>query len=103
MIGTWSRRPPRPDPASRGGAISTVIVKTWTRPGVAGWFVVMKMRRLELRAGATKQHDNKAGPRRDYWIKEIRHRELELVANAEASSARMVEACRDKPPKPQQT
>ena len=59
----------------------------------------MKMRKLELRAGAPKAH-GKAGPGRDYWIKEIRHREMELVANAENAYARMVEAWREKPPKP---
>ncbi|WP_146010402.1 transposase, partial [Acidimangrovimonas sediminis] len=68
----------------------------WARPA----FVGMKMRKLALRAGAPKQHGNKPGPGRDYWIKEIRHREMELVANAEASYARMVEAWKDKPPKP---
>jgi transposase len=71
----------------------------WARPA----FVAMKMRKLELRAGAPKQHGNKPGPGRDYWIKEIRHREMELVANAEASYARMVEAWRDKPRKPKTT
>lgn len=69
----------------------------WARPA----FVAMKMRRLELRAGAPKAH-GKAGPGRDYWIKELRHREMELVANAEASYAKMVEAWREKPPKPQE-
>jgi hypothetical protein len=54
---------------------------------------------LELRAGAPKAH-GKAGPGRDYWIKELRHREIELVANAENAYARMVEAWREKPPKP---
>ena len=34
------------------------------------------------------------------WIKELRHREMELVANAEASYAKMVEAWREKPPRP---
>jgi transposase len=68
----------------------------WARPA----FVAMKMRKLALRAGAPKEHGNKPGPGRDYWIKEIRHREMELVANAEASYARMVEAWREKPPKP---
>jgi transposase len=67
----------------------------WARPA----FVAMKMRRLELRAGAPKAH-GKAGPGRDYWIKELRHREMELVANAEGSYAKMVEAWREKPPKP---
>jgi len=67
----------------------------WARPA----FVAMKMRKLELRAGAPKAH-GPAGPGHDYWIKEIRHREMELVAQAEAAYARMVEARRDKPPKP---
>jgi transposase len=66
----------------------------WARPA----FVAMKMRKLELRAGAPKAH-GKVGPGRDYWIKELRHREMELVANAEAAYARMVEAWREKPPK----
>ncbi|QSZ60461.1 IS110 family transposase [Rhizobium sp. ZX09] len=68
----------------------------WARPA----FVAMKMRKLELRAGAAKAH-GPAGPARDYWIKEIRHREMELVAQAEAAYAAMVEAWRDRPPKPQ--
>lgn len=66
----------------------------WARPA----FVAMKMRRLELRAGASRAH-GKAGPGHDYWIKELRHREMELVANAEASYAKMVDAWREKPPK----
>jgi transposase len=68
----------------------------WARPA----FVAMKMRKLALRAGAPKAHGNKPGPERDYWIKEIRHREMELVANAEAAYARMVEAWQNRPPKP---
>lgn len=68
----------------------------WARPA----FVAMKMRKLELRAGAPRAH-GPAGPGRDYWIKEIRHREMELVAQAELAYARMVEAWRDKPPKTQ--
>lgn len=71
----------------------------WARPA----FVAMKMHKLELRAGAPKQHGNTPGPGRDYWINEIRHREMEPVANTEASRARMVEAWRDKPPKPKPT
>lgn len=67
----------------------------WARPA----FVAMKMRKLELRAGAPRAH-GPAGPGHDYWIKEIRHREMELVAQAEAAYARMVEAWRDKPSKP---
>jgi transposase len=67
----------------------------WARPA----FVAMKMRKLELRAGAPRAH-GPAGPGRDYWIKEIRHREMDLVAQAEAAYAAMVEAWRDRPPKP---
>jgi hypothetical protein len=67
----------------------------WARPA----FVAMKMRKLALRAGAPKAHGH-AGPGRDYWIRELRHREMELVANAEVSYARMAEAWREKPPKP---
>lgn len=63
-------------------------------------FVAMKMRKPELRAGAARAH-GPAGPCRDCWIKEIRHRELELVAQAEAACAAMVEAWRDRPPKSQ--
>lgn len=59
----------------------------------------MKMRKLELRAGAPKAHGT-AGPGRDYWIKELRHREMDLVAQAEAAYAAMVEAWKDRPPKP---
>ena len=68
----------------------------WARPA----FVAMKMRKLELRAGAARAH-GPAGPGRDYWIKEIRHREMELVAQAEAAYAAMVKAWTDKPAKPQ--
>lgn len=69
----------------------------WARPA----FVAMKMRKLELRAGAPKAH-GRAGPGRDYWIKELRHREMELVSNAEAAYAKMVEAWREKPPNPKE-
>lgn len=67
----------------------------WARPA----FVAMKMRKLELKAGAPRAH-GKAGPARDYWIKEIRHREMELVANAEAAYARTVTSWKAKPKKP---
>lgn len=40
----------------------------WARPA----FVAMKMRKIELRAGAQKAH-GKAGPGCDCWIKELRH------------------------------
>ena len=67
----------------------------WARPA----FVAMKMLKLEMRAGAPRAH-GPAGPGHDYWIKEIRHREMELVAQAEAAYARMVEAWTDRPCKP---
>ncbi|WP_140846787.1 IS110 family transposase [Paracoccus sp. FO-3] len=70
----------------------------WARPA----FVAMKMRKLELRAGAPRAH-GQAGPGHDYWIKEIRHREMELLAQAEAAYACMVKAWRDRPPKPHKT
>ena len=66
----------------------------WARPA----FVAMKMRKLELKAGAPRAH-GKAGPGRDYWIKEIRHREMELVAHAEAAYTKMAENWRAKPVK----
>ena len=65
----------------------------WARPA----FVAMKMRKLELKAGAPRAY-GKAGPGRDYWIKEIRHRELELVGYAEAAYAKMAENWQPRPP-----
>ena len=62
----------------------------------------MKMRRLELQSGAPKAH-GKAGAARDYWIKELREREMALVENAETAYAKMVEAWKDRPPNPQKT
>lgn len=70
----------------------------WARPA----FVAMKMRKLELRAGAAKAH-GAVGPARDFWIKKIRHREMELVAQAEAAYAAKVVAWRDRPAKPQKS
>ncbi len=67
----------------------------WARPA----FVAMKMRRLELQSGAPKTH-GKAGPARDYWIKELREREMALVENAETAYAKMVEAWKERPPNP---
>ena len=81
----WSRRGEkshqRPKKSEKGAVQQHPY--QWARPA----FVAMKMRKLELRAGAPKAY-GKAGPGRDYWIKELRHREMELVANAEASYAR---------------
>jgi len=66
----------------------------WARPA----FVAMKMRKLELKAGAPRAY-GKAGPGRDYWIKEIRRREMELVAQAEEAYSRTVVAWKPKRPK----
>lgn len=87
--------------------IATLIWTGLTKQEPYGWarpaFVAIKMRKLKLRDGATKQHGNKPGPGRDHRIKEIRHHEMELVANAEASQARMEDAWPSKPPKPKPT
>ena len=61
-------------------------------------FQAMKMRKVALKAGAPREY-GKAGPGRDYWIKEIRHREMDYVKRAEDAYARMVEAWRQSPPK----
>jgi hypothetical protein len=66
---------------------------TWARPAL----IALKMRRLELKVGAPRTHGNKAGPAHDYWIKELRQRELELVARAEQTYARSVAMWREKP------
>lgn len=84
--------------------IANLIWRLLTKDAPYRWawpaFVAMKMRKLELRAGAARAH-GPAGPGRDYWIKEIRHREIELVVQAEAAYAAMVKAWTDKPAKPQ--
>lgn len=64
----------------------------------AAAFQAMKLRKVALKAGAPREY-GKAGPGRDYWIKEIRHREMEYVKRAEDAYARMVEAWRQVPPK----
>jgi transposase len=61
-------------------------------------FQAMKMRKVALKAGAPREY-GKAGPGRDYWIKEIRHREMEYVKRAEEAYTRMAEAWRQSPPK----
>lgn len=61
-------------------------------------FQAMKIRKVALRAGAPREY-GKAGPGRDYWIKEIRHREMDYVKRAEDAYARMVAAWRQAPPK----
>jgi len=62
-------------------------------------FTAMKLRKVALKAGAPREY-GKAGPGRDYWIAEIRHREMDYVERAERAYERMVDAWRDKPPKP---
>jgi len=61
-------------------------------------FQAMKLRKVALKAGAPREY-GKAGPGRDYWIKEIRHREMEYVKRAEDAYAKMVMAWRQIPPK----
>lgn len=61
-------------------------------------FQAMKLRKVALKAGAPREY-GKAGPGRDYWIKEIRHREMEYVKRAEDAYAKMVAAWRQVPPK----
>ena len=51
-----------------------------------------------LKAGAPREY-GKAGPGRDYWIKEIREREADYVRRAEQAYERMVVAWKEKPPK----
>lgn len=62
-------------------------------------FQAMKLRKVALKAGAPREH-GKAGPGRDYWIKEIRHREMDYVARAEAAYAKMVASWKQVPRKP---
>jgi transposase len=59
-------------------------------------FTAMKLRKLALKAGAPREY-GKAGPGRDYWIKEIRHKEMQYVERAEQAYERMVAAWRQQP------
>jgi transposase len=61
-------------------------------------FTAMKLRKVALRAGAPRAY-GKAGPGRDYWIKEIRDREARYVESAERAYERMVMAWKECPPK----
>jgi transposase len=61
-------------------------------------FTAMKMRKAALKAGAPREC-GKAGPGRDYWIKEIRQREAEYVERAEKAYEQMVAAWKQAPPK----
>ena len=60
-------------------------------------FIAMKLRKAALKAGARREY-GKAGPGRDYWIKEIREREADYVQRAEQAYERMVAAWKEKPP-----
>lgn len=51
-------------------------------------FTAMKLRKVALKAGAPRAY-GKAGPGRDYWIKEIREREARYVESAERAYERM--------------
>ena len=61
-------------------------------------FTAMKLRKVALKAGAPREY-GKAGPGRDYWIKEIRHQEINYIERAERAYERMVAAWREKPKK----
>jgi hypothetical protein len=61
-------------------------------------FTAMKLRKVALKAGAPRAY-GKAGPGRDYWIKEIREREAGYVARVEQAYERMVAAWKEKPKK----
>ena len=50
-------------------------------------FTAMKMRKAALKAGAPRAH-GKAGPARDYWIKEIRDREAQYVERVEQPTSK---------------
>jgi transposase len=60
-------------------------------------FTAMKLRKVALKAGAPREY-GKAGPGRDYWIKEIRQREMDYVARAERAYETMVAAWKERPP-----
>ena len=59
-------------------------------------FTAMKLRKVALKAGAPRAY-GKAGPARDYWIKEIREREAGYVARVEQAYERMVAAWKKAP------
>ena len=60
-------------------------------------FTAMKLRKVALKAGAPREY-GKAGPGRDYWIKEIRQRENDYVERAERAYERMVAAWKERSP-----
>jgi transposase len=59
-------------------------------------FTAMKLRKVALKAGAPREY-GKAGPGRDYWIKDIRQRENDYVERAERAYERMVAAWEEQP------
>lgn len=89
---TALRRSPRPQ--DRG--IGLAPPKISPTPVPEQPFVAMKMSKLELLAEATQAH-GMAGTGRDYWITELRHREMALVEQVEAAYPRIVEGWRTKP------
>jgi transposase len=62
-------------------------------------FTAMKLRKAALKADAPREY-GKAGPGRDYWVKEIRDRENDYVARAEQAYERMVATWTAKPAGP---
>jgi hypothetical protein len=60
-------------------------------------FTAMKLRKVALKAGAPREY-GKAGPGRDYWIKDIRQCEMDNVERAERAYERMVAAWKEKRP-----
>jgi transposase len=60
-------------------------------------FTAMKLRKVALKAGAPREYGT-AGQGRDYWIKEVRQREMDYVERAERAYERMVEAWKERPP-----
>ena len=61
-------------------------------------FTAMKLRKVALKAGAPRAY-GKAGPGRDYWIKELREREAAYVERVERAYERMVAAWKENPRK----
>jgi transposase len=75
-------------------ALSRDAEYTFARPA----FIAMKFRKVALKAGTPREY-RKAGPGRDYWNREIRHKEMDYFERAERAHERMVEAWWEKPGK----
>ena len=61
-------------------------------------FTAMKLRKAALKAGAPREY-GKAGPGRDYWIKESASGEADYVRRAEQAYERMVAAWKESHPR----